>query len=58
MAHDHTVAPATAQEYNTALLAAETNPDGMTQRQKNLLSVMAKEVGARGNRARAALGQG
>lgn len=57
MAHDHTVAPATADEYERALTAAEVNPGGMTSRQKDLVGKLTSETGPRGNRARAVLGQ-
>lgn len=43
--------------YETALLAAETNPRGLTGDQKEKLKKLSKEHSARGNRARKILGQ-
>ena len=48
---------ANADEYERAIAAAEANPSGLTARQRELLGKLSREAGARGNRARAALGQ-
>lgn len=49
--------PVTTRERDQAIAAAETNPDGLTPRQKEILRQAASQAGSVGNRARRALGQ-
>lgn len=45
--------PASAEEIQRAITAAETNPKNLTPRQKDILaSVSAHESGSRGNKVR------
>lgn len=46
---------ANADEYERAIAQAESNPAGLTERQKKLLARLQNEAGERGNRARAAM---
>lgn len=49
--------PVTVDERDRAIAAAETNPSGLTSRQKEILAQAARQAGSVGNRARRALGQ-